>query len=257
MENTMPMPISRNCVTPEFTADHGDLANSLALWRSRKTNQIHKQATGLWTDRARERDRQLLPCSINKTIYGSDSDTDTRADSPFPPRQSSSFCCCALIANLAHALATATNKSPPLFMYLFIYILFINENYPRHRITNNFRFADPKVELNNRPRRTYSLVQLARREAPFIIESASIAIQLLCIFSYYNFVFLVKSETFARCTQIATINNRRETTLTKLTICQRVPIPIPIRDSDLVAKRACAKCSLTLCVNRNCTNYST
>lgn len=133
---------------------------------------------------------------------------------PPPP----SFCCCALIANLAHALATATNTINRLlfFMYLFIYFLFINENYPRHRITNNFRFAVPKVERD----KLIHLFTIGPKRGPFhnnwISVNCDSTFVYLCVFSYCYctfILFLVKSETFARCTQIATINN-----LTKPTI---------------------------------------
>lgn len=100
----------------EFMADHED-----ALWQSRKTNQIHKQATGLRTDREREIDNCCL-VALTKLFTDPIRMRIPERNLSSPP----SFCCCALIANLAHALATATNTiNRLLFFYVFIYLLFV------------------------------------------------------------------------------------------------------------------------------------
>lgn len=118
-------PKSRNCVKPDRV--HGRSRRSRefprTLWQSRKTNQIHKQATGLRTDREREIDNCCL-VALTKLFTDPIRMRIPERNPPIPRRQSS-FCCCALIANLAHALATATNKSPPPFLciYLFTFCL--------------------------------------------------------------------------------------------------------------------------------------
>lgn len=123
----------------EFTADHED-----ALWQSRKTNQIHKQATGLRTDRERETDSC---CLVALTKLFTDPIRMRILERNLSPPAIFLLLCVDCKFGSRVGDSNKHNKSPPLFfMYLFIYFLFINENYPRHRITNNFRFAVPKVE---------------------------------------------------------------------------------------------------------------
>lgn len=233
-------PKSRNCVKPDRV--HGRSRRSRefprALWQSRKTNQIHKQATGLRTDREREIDNCCL-VALTKLFTDPIRMRIPERNPPIPRRQSS-FCCCALIANLAHALATATNKSPPLFfMYLFIYFLFINENYPRHRITNNFRFAVPKVERDG----LIHLFTIGPKRGPFHnwisvnCDSTFVYFRIVIVLLFY-FLWNPRHLQGAHKSPRLTIVGRH---LRNSRSSQRVPIPmweIPIRLRNVLVLNA-------------------